>query len=88
MNGRDRTRLERHTEMEYFNYFTLLHAVVIINLVVLAYITYTFRKMQDALGILFVAIEQMSKGNPVRVTIDGDDQINITFPRMDQDNED
>lgn len=73
---------------EYLNYFTLLHAVVIANLVLVAYLAHTFRLMQDALGLVFVTLEQITKGNPVRISIKDNEEINITFPNMDQQDDD
>ena len=69
---------------EYLNYFTLLHVVVIANLGLLAYVVYHFKGMQGALGLIFVTLEEITKGNPVRVIIDEDEEISISFTSKDR----
>lgn len=69
--------------MEYFNYFTLLHAVVIAGLCVMLYQQFVLTKVREAVGILFECITQMSKGKPVRIIQDADGNLEVKFPGRD-----
>ena len=63
--------------------------LVIGNLVVLLYVVWVIGQVKEALAFAFIAIDELSRGNPVNITLDEDDNLNIGFPmRKDQDDDD
>jgi len=63
--------------------------LVIGNLVVLLYVVWVIGQVKEALAFVFIAIDELSRGNPVNITLDEDDNLNIRFPmRKDQDDDD
>ena len=69
--------------MEYLNYFTLLHVVVIAGLCVMLYQQYVLTLVREVMSVLFECIREMSVGRPVRIIENSDGSIDFTFPGRD-----
>lgn len=66
----------------------LFSVVVIGNLVVLLYVVWILGQVKEALAIIFISIDELSKGNPVLVSVDDKNNLQISWPNRDNGEDD
>lgn len=66
----------------------LFSVVVIGNLVVLLYVVWILGQVKEALAIIFISIDELSKGNPVLVSVDDKNNLQINWPNRDDGEDD
>ena len=66
----------------------IMDFVVIASLCVVLYSLRTLRQIEDALGVVFVAMSEMSKGNPVVFKVDDNGELHVSFPNLKEDDDD
>lgn len=66
----------------------LFSLVVIGNLVVLLYVVWILGQVKEALAIIFISIDELSKGNPVLVSVDNKNNLQINWPNRDDGEDD
>ena len=66
----------------------LFSVVVIGNLVMLLYVVWILGQVKEALAIIFISIDELSKGNPVLVSVDDKNNLQINWPNRDDGEDD
>lgn len=66
----------------------LFSVVVIGNLAVLLYVVWILGQVKEALAIIFISIDELSKGNPVLVSVDDKNNLQINWPNRDDGEDD
>lgn len=69
-----------------FNFsLDIMDLVVIVSLFVVLYTLRTIKQIEDALAVVFLSLNEMTKGNPVVFDVDEDGELNVSFPLKKED---
>lgn len=69
-----------------FNFsLDIMDLVVIVSLFVVLYTLRTIKQIEDALAVVFISLNEMTKGNPVVFDVDEDGELNVSFPLKKED---
>ena len=71
-----RLRKERN---ELMDSYLVVHVLVILNLFVLLFVIWYLRKLNEAISVLFNILHETTRGRPVSITFDEDDNLDIRF---------
>ena len=63
----------------------IMDLVVIVSLFVVLYTLRTIKQIEDALAVVFISLNEMTKGNPVVFDVDEDGELNVSFPLKKED---
>lgn len=66
----------------------IMDFVVIVSLGVVLYSLHLIKQLEDALSVAFIALSQITKGNPVKFEVDEDGELHVSFPNLREDQED
>lgn len=69
-----------------FNFsLDIMDLVVIVSLFVVLYTLRTIKQIEEALAVVFLSLNEMTKGNPVVFDVDEDGELNVSFPLKKED---
>lgn len=63
----------------------IMDLVVIVSLFVVLYTLRTIKQIEEALAVVFLSLNEMTKGNPVVFDVDEDGELNVSFPLKKED---
>jgi hypothetical protein len=59
--------------------YLVVHLLVILNLFVLLFVIWYLRKLNEAVSVLFNILHETTRGRPVHITFDEDDNLEVRF---------